>query len=257
MDVRITLIGGPTALLEIDGLRILTDPTFDPAGSELTNGPVTLRKTLGPALQPDQIEPIDVVLLSHDQHYDNLDTSGRAFLPRAGRVFTTPSGADRLGGNATGLRAWEHVEVPSSHGAVRITATPARHGPAGIEPFSGEVAGFVIQSGQNPDATIYVTGDTVWYEGVTAVALRFRIRSIVLHGGAAQVKARGPVHLTMNADDAVATALAFPEARVFPVHHSGWEHFSENQQTLIDGFAAAGLSNRLRPLESGKPVEMI
>lgn len=255
--MRITLIGGPTALLEIGGLRILTDPTFDPAGSEFTNGPVTLRKTVGPALQPDQIEPIDVVLLSHDQHYDNLDAAGRAFLPRAGRVFTTPSGANRLGGNAIGLRAWEHADVPSLDGGTRITATPARHGPPGIEPVSGDVAGFVIQSATNPDVAVYVTGDTVWYEGVTAVALRFRIRSIVLHGGAAQVKARGPVHLTMNRDDAVATALAFPEALVFPVHHSGWEHFSENQQTLIDAFEAAGLSSRLRPLEPGKPVKMI
>jgi len=243
-------------LLEIGGLRILTDPTFDPAGSELTNGPVTLRKTMGPALQANQIEPIHAVLLSHDQHYDNLDTAGRAFLPKAERVFTTPSGADRLGGNAIGLRPWEQAEVPSSNGPVRITATPARHGPPGIEPVSGEVAGFVIQSAQNPDEAVYITGDTVWYEGVTAVALRFRIRSIVLHGGAAQVKARGPVHLTMNRGDAVATALAFPEALVFPVHHSGWEHFSENQQTLIDAFAAAGLSSRLRPLEPGVTVEM-
>ena len=104
--MRITLIGGSTSLLEIDGLRILTDPTFDPAQSELTNGPVTLRRTAGPALQPVEIEPIDAVLLSHDQHYDNLDTSGRQFLPCARRVLTTVSGAARLGGNALGLSPW-------------------------------------------------------------------------------------------------------------------------------------------------------
>jgi hypothetical protein len=58
----------PTALLEIDGIRLLTDPTFDPPGSEFTNGPVILRKTAGPAVASSaQLEPINAVLLSHDQ----------------------------------------------------------------------------------------------------------------------------------------------------------------------------------------------
>ena len=254
--MRITLIGGPTALLEIDGLRLLTDPTFDPPGSEFTSGPVTLRKTIGPALAAHQIEPIDVVLLSHDQHFDNLDDSGRAFLPRVNRVLTTLSGAARLGGNALGLRPWDHTQIAVPSGALRITSTPARHGPIGIEPISGEVAGFVIESSQWPKHAVYVTGDTVWYEGVADVARRYDVGAIVLFAGAAQVKARGPVHLTMNSTDALSTAVAFPDALIFPVHHSGWEHFSENQQTLVDAFAAAHLSNRLRPLQPGVPTEM-
>jgi L-ascorbate metabolism protein UlaG (beta-lactamase superfamily) len=43
-ELRITYVGGPTALLELGGLRLLTDPTFDPPGGEYTTGPVTLRK---------------------------------------------------------------------------------------------------------------------------------------------------------------------------------------------------------------------
>ncbi len=50
--LKITLIGGPTALLEIGGLRVLTDPTFDPPGSY--TGAVTLTKLTGPALKPQQ-----------------------------------------------------------------------------------------------------------------------------------------------------------------------------------------------------------
>ena len=40
---------------------------------------------------------IDAVLLSHDQHSDNLDHSGRDFLKQAKRVLTTEAGAKRLG----------------------------------------------------------------------------------------------------------------------------------------------------------------
>ena len=247
--MKITLIGGPTALLEIGGLRLLTDPTFDPAGSSATYGPVTLTKTMGPAANEASLEPIDAVLLSHDQHYDNLDHAGRAFLPRAGRVLTTPAGASRLGGNAHGLAPWEETQLAAHPGVLYVSSTPARHGPPGIEPVSGDVTGFVLRWSERPEDGVYVTGDTVWYEGVAEVAKRFSIKAVVLHGGAATVKARGPFHLTMNHEDAIATAKAFPQARIFPVHHGGWEHFSESQQTLIDAFAREGLSERLRPLE--------
>jgi len=46
----------------------MTDPTFDPAGGDYASGRVTLHKTRGPALAASQVGPVDVVLLSHDQH---------------------------------------------------------------------------------------------------------------------------------------------------------------------------------------------
>jgi hypothetical protein len=48
-------------------------------------------KSTGPALTPESRGPIDVVLLSHEHHSDNLDPDGRAFLPRAARVLSSPS----------------------------------------------------------------------------------------------------------------------------------------------------------------------
>ena len=79
MTLSITLIGGPTALIEIDGFRLLTDPTFDAPGAyQLPH--VKLEKLIGPALSAEDIGEVDAVLLSHDQHSDNLDNSGRDFL---------------------------------------------------------------------------------------------------------------------------------------------------------------------------------
>ena len=46
---KITLIGGPTALIEFDGFRLLTDPTFDAPGAQ-PRPHITLTKTSGPAL---------------------------------------------------------------------------------------------------------------------------------------------------------------------------------------------------------------
>src|ERR1700750_2947300 len=105
MSVSITLIGGPTALIEIDGFRLLTDPTFDAPG-EYQLPHVMLEKLVGPALPAGSIGEIDAVLLSHDQHSDNLDRSGKDFLARAGRVLTTEAGAMRLGAHAEGFAPW-------------------------------------------------------------------------------------------------------------------------------------------------------
>jgi L-ascorbate metabolism protein UlaG (beta-lactamase superfamily) len=243
---RITLIGGPTALIEVAGFRLLTDPTFDAPGSyELPH--VKLTKTAGPALGAEAVGAIDAVLLSHDQHSDNLDHAGRDFLKRVPRVFTTEVGAKRLGGGAEGLAPWQTVELNKNGGRLRITAAPARHGPAWIEPLSGDVIGFVVEA--DGAQTIYVTGDTVWYDGVAEVARRFSPRVVLLFAGAAQT--RGPFNLTMNTNDAVETAHAFPGATIIPVHYEGWAHLSQGRAELEASFQTLGLAARLRWLEPG------
>jgi L-ascorbate metabolism protein UlaG (beta-lactamase superfamily) len=249
---RITLIGGPTALIELDGFRFLTDPTFDDPG-EYKLPHVTLRKTKKPALRPEQLGAIDAVLLSHDQHADNLDNSGRALLSNMPRVFTTVAAAGRLGGSAIGLQPWEmHVISKGLGNSVQITATPARHGPQGIEPLSGDVVGFVISSKSNAFKPLYVTGDTVWFHGVAEVYLRFKPRLVLLFAGAAQT--RGRFNLTMNANDAIELAATFPEALIVPLHNDGWAHFTESADDLEQAFNALGHGHRLRRLKPGEPM---
>jgi L-ascorbate metabolism protein UlaG (beta-lactamase superfamily) len=248
-SLTITLIGGPTALIEIDGFRLLTDPTFDAPGAyQLPH--VKLEKLSGPALGAEAIGDIDAVLLSHDQHADNLDHSGKDFLPRAKRVLTTIAGAKRLGGHAEGLAPWASVELTGGAGhSLTVTATPARHGPAGIEPLSGDVIGFVVTSSKAGSRPIYISGDTVWYDGVAEVARRFRAGVVLPFAGAAQT--RGPFHLTMDTNDTIETARAFPDAVIIPLHTDGWAHFRQNGGDLRASFDTLGFGSRLKLLEPG------
>ncbi len=246
---KITLIGGPTALIEIGGFRLLTDPTFDAPG-EYKLPHVTLKKTSHPALSADQIGRVDAVLLSHDQYADNFDHAGRAYAMQAPRLLTTVVGATRLGGVAEGLAPGDSKELSNPAGTLTVTATPARHGPAGIEPLAGDVIGFVLSlAGGRP---IYITGDTVWYEGVAEVARRFRAGLVLLFAGAA--KTRGAFHLTMDANDALDTAHAFPDATIVPLHYEGWAHFSQSGDDLVQSFKALGIGARLRLLAPGVPT---
>jgi L-ascorbate metabolism protein UlaG (beta-lactamase superfamily) len=248
-----TLIGGPTVLLEYDGLRLLTDPTFDPPGL-YKETPVRFEKTSGPALSVEDIGHIDAVLLSHDHHFDNLDNTGRAMLPSAGIVYTTGAGVGRLGGNAVALAPFETRTLTGHNGkTLFITATPARHGPVGIEPLSGDVIGFALGI-QQPGDLAYISGDTVWYEGTVEVARRFTPRVVVLFTGAAEP--RGRFHMTMGSEDALEAAHAFPNATLVAVHNEGWVHFRESQDELADVFATFNLAERLTSFERGKPLSI-
>jgi L-ascorbate metabolism protein UlaG (beta-lactamase superfamily) len=252
-DPRLMLVGGPTLLIEWHGLRLLTDPTFDPGGRAYPIGPITLNKEKGPALAVDDVGPIDAVLLSHDEHPDNLDTAGRALLTRAGQVLTTTSGAARLGGGAIGLAPWATTRLPTPDGGhLVVTGTPARHGPPGCEPICGEVTGFVLErEGEPGGGVLYISGDTVWYEGVAEVARRFRATMAVLFLGAARLPAIGLDPLTMTASEAVEAARAFGGAVIVPAHHDGWAHWTEGRAEVSTAFAAADLGDRLRWLEPG------
>lgn len=251
--VKLTLIGGPTILIETGGLRLLTDPTFDPPGS-YRSGSITLQKTAGPALSVAELGRIDAVLLSHDQHADNLDPAGRALLTDIPMVLTTRIGAQRLGGKTRGLVPWEMIEINAAGGArLHVTATPARHGPVGIEPIAGDVVGFLLGN-KKPGDLIYVTGDTVWYEGVAEVARRYQPPLVILFAGSA--KTRGSFHLTMDSNDAIETAHAFKNAKLVAIHTDGWRHFTENGEDLTKAFGALGLGGRLQVLEAGMTVAL-
>lgn len=247
-SLKVTLVGGPTALIEFDGIRILTDPTFDPPGL-YQEKPVRFEKTTGPSMTIEEIGPIDAVLLSHDEHFDNLDRSGRAMLPRAKTVFTTQSGAGRLGGNAIGMAPFEtRVLVGRNGHRLYVTATPARHGPIGIK--AGDVVGFVLGVDQ-PGDLLYATGDTVWYEGTEEVAHRFSPRVVMLFTGAAEP--RGRYHMTMGSEDVLDAIHAFPYAKIVSVHSEGWVHLRETQGQLMETLDKFGVSSHFVPLERARP----
>jgi L-ascorbate metabolism protein UlaG (beta-lactamase superfamily) len=255
-ELELTYIGGPTLLLQIAGIRLLTDPTFDPAGGTFRAPTYELRKTQDPAVAMTDLGRIDIVLLSHDHHYDNLDTAGRELLGRAGLVLTTTAGASRLGGNARGLDNWESTDLPTgAKEQLTITGTPARHGPPDGD--RGPVTGFVLAWSSEPNRAIYISGDTVWYEGVAAVSERFPVRLAILFMGAARISAVGPSHLTMTADDGLQAARAFPEATIVPAHFEGWTHFSESRADIARAFAEAGLGQRLQWLEPGRNTPIV
>ncbi|HEX8729507.1 MAG TPA: MBL fold metallo-hydrolase [Ktedonobacterales bacterium] len=256
--LRITHIGGPTALIEIGALRILTDPTFEPAGYSYNAGGQEIRKTADPAISAAALGPVDAVLLSHDHHGDNLDPAGRAYLAQAQRTLTTPEGAQRLGGNARGVAVGETLSLTGADGlVVRVTATPARHGPEQVAPaLAGHVTGWLLEWDGQRHGALYISGDTVLFPGVEEVTRSHRIGTALLHCGAARAQRFGPYDITLTGVEAAQVAQLLGDATVIPLHYEGWSHFTEGRAEIEQAFAAAGLLPRLRFLPLGQPVTL-
>lgn len=245
----VRVFGGPTALFEYGGLRFVTDPTFDAPGDYAAPAAV-LTKTAPATGGPADLGRIDVVLLSHDEHPDNLDHSGRALLADVPLTLTTPGAGQRLAGTTQGLADWESVELDRpGGGTITVTGVPAIHGPGNredIEPIAGQVVGFVLTGDGLP--TVYVSGDNASLDAVGQIAERFGpIDTAVLFAGAPRFPdlfAGKPIVLDSTQTAEAATILR--ARRVVPVHFEGWAHFTEGREDLVAAFAAAGLSDRLQ-----------
>lgn len=255
--MRVTYLGTATLLLEIGSLRLITDPVLNPEAGHRYHAGFGLfyRSRAAPELPSAGLGKLDAVLLSHDEHGDNLDEAGRALLPQAGAVLTTRSGARRLGGNARGLAPFESTTVRGADGfELRITATPARHGPPLSLPVVGPVVGFVLEWEGQERGPLYVSGDTVYYRGIEEIAARFSVGTAILHVGAASFPIIG--HVTLTADEAVRTADTLRAAQVVPVHFEGWSHFRDAREKIDDAFRKRGTADKLVWLPRGEPFEL-
>ncbi|OQP53527.1 MBL fold metallo-hydrolase [Niastella populi] len=235
MTINITHIDTACVLLEINGYKILTDPTLDKAGKLYYHGAGTFsRKTGNPAITIDQLHDVDLVLLSHHQHRDNFDHNGKKFAQTVPLIISTNPAARAIKG-ITGLHDWESyaIDTPKVPG-LKITATPAQHHPWWVPEFlAGKVIGFVIEFDAQQHGVIYISGDTVYFKGIEQVARMYRIDIGIFHVGSVEIRyLTGCSRYTMNSDDLLRSAEILKPQKIIPIHYKGWSHFKEKENTL-------------------------
>jgi L-ascorbate metabolism protein UlaG (beta-lactamase superfamily) len=168
-------------------------------------------------------------------------------------------GARRLGATAEGLAPWAQTTLEQDgRPSLRITATPARHGPPLSRPLVGHVTGFILEWDGQQKGALWVSGDTVMFAGVAEIARRFNVGTALLHLGGVRFPVSGPLRYTMNAAEGVRAARKLALETVIPIHYEGWSHFREGRGPIEETFAGAGLSGTLTWLPPGEatPVEV-
>ncbi len=258
--MRITRIGGPTVLIEWNGWRILTDPTFDPPGRtySLAFGAKS-QKVTGPAVSLDELGEVDVALVSHHHHADNLDDAGREALGRATTVVTTVAGAKQMQHpDVRGLAAGDRIILEAEGcSPLAITATPCRHGPPLSTPIVGHVVGFALTLDSAARPGLWMTGDTVMHGALRTAARHLRPDVMLAHIGSVRFPLTGPLTYTMDAADAIELIGLAEPGVVVPVHVEGWSHFSEQEAAAKAVFhAEPDVRDSVRWLPLGDPVEL-
>ena len=260
MKTKFTYLVAATYLIEFGSLRILTDPGFDPEGSEKSEGPGhDLKKVLPPPVPVEQIGKIDAVLLSHAHHFDNLDNTGKEWLSKWGRVITHPGAAALLGGNAEGLATWESTMITNKQGeSVKVTMMPAIHtNNPEIRGAVGETTGFLLEWDGQQDGALLITGDSVWIDEFNEIGKRYNVGTAIIHMGAASVPAVGNNRLTMNGEEGARLTQTLRLKNAFPAHFEGWLHYKEGRDGIEKAFEKAGVRKQLNILGPGKSAEIV
>lgn len=263
--LKITHIGTATAILEINGVNMLTDPFFSPAG---TSFPITDNFSLDvdddPALRLDQLPIIDAVLLSHEDHVDNLDDLGRRLLDGR-RVFTTVDGAKNLSPRPAvhGLRPWEKLDVLIAGKKFSIIGTPTKH------IVGQECTGFIITSeefGHGRDGlpnALYFSGDTVYVEELNQMADRYHISAAIFNLGNAHVHtditdlSSPRYQITMDGKQAAKLFREIKADYLVPMHYESWHHFTQFGEELRRVFQEEGINDRVCWLSPGQAVKVL
>ncbi len=236
----VTWIGHATYVLQIGGLRVLTDPVWS---SKIPGTPARLTP---PGVPMEAVPHVDAVVISHN-HYDHLDAPTIRRLPRDTPVFV-PGGLGRWfrrrGFTAvTEMDWWESV----SYRGVDIGFVPAHHwSRRGLMDTCRTLWGGWVLS--NSDAKVYFAGDTGYGHWFAEIATRHPdVDLALLPVGAYEPRwFMKPVH--MNPADAVQACLDLGAPRMAAMH---WGTFALSREPLL-----APLQESVAAwLQAGRPRE--
>ncbi|RKK80774.1 hypothetical protein BFJ71_g15822 [Fusarium oxysporum] len=270
-SITITHIGTATAIIDIDGVRLLTDPYFSPAGTEYDVGVTVLKVSDDPALSLADLPHIDGVLLSHENHDDNLDIFGRRILD--GRhVLTTKDGAQNLAPrpDVRGLDPWESVTLQLGGKEFKVTGTPCKHIPG------QECTGFIVTTenfGISPDGrpnAIWFSGDTVYFDELKEIRDRWHVTAAILNLGYAHAPGEilqitqpgigsvdGPIQITMDGKEGARIFRELEADVLVPMHFDSWNHFKQHGEELRSVMVQEGVNDQVCWLVPGQPTTVL
>jgi L-ascorbate metabolism protein UlaG (beta-lactamase superfamily) len=252
----IFFIGNATVLLRVAGFTILTDPTFIHKHEQtwLGGGLHTTRLT-NPAMELADLPPLDLVLLSHF-HGDHFDQVAERDLDRTLPIVTTPQSANDLEErgftNCIPLDVWESLSVEKGSARLRITATPARHGPPLVDFVLPDVMGSVLDvtTADGGVSRIYITGDTLVIDELREIPRRFPdIDIALLHLGGTRVLG---ILVSMDAKQGVEAMRIVDPALAIPIHYNDYDVFTSPLSDFQEEVRAAGLEDRVHYLSHGE-----
>lgn len=251
-------IGAATVLIRAFGFTVLTDPSFLRRGEVARLG-YGLRSTRvsDPALDPADLPPLDLVVLSH-LHGDHFDREAYRTLPPSVPIVTTRDGASTLRRQgfaaARGLPTWETFTTTKGDARLRITALPATHAYGLLGKILPPVMGSLLEfegAGSGAPLRLYLTGDTLVSPALVEIGVRFPDIDVMLpHLGGTRLL--NMFLATMDGRQGLAMMRLVPSRVVIPIHYDDYTVYKSPLEDFRREVEAAGMTARVRYLMRGE-----
>ncbi|UTR12752.1 MBL fold metallo-hydrolase [Evansella sp. LMS18] len=242
--MNIHQIRNATLIVEYAGKKFLIDPMLAEKGT-YTPFPNSPRQDQNnplvelPVSVDNIIENIDAVIVTH-LHYDHWDEAAKEALPKDIKIFSQNE-EDAAEIRSAGFQNVEVLNEETTFGGIQLIKTKGEHGRGAILKLAGLVCGVVLK---HPDEkTLYVAGDTVWYDAVQEVIGTHNPEIIVVNAGDNQFFEGGS--LVMGKEDVYEVYKAAPDAKIIAVHMEAVNHWALSREELKSFVNEKGISDNV------------
>ncbi len=253
-------VGTATVIIRYAGFTILTDPNFLHAGDHVHLGyGLTARRVTNPAIEIEDLPPLDFVLLSH-LHGDHFDRVVERRLNKATPIVSNRHATGylkKVGFTKTRtLKTWEPLDVEKGEARLRVTALPGTHGPGPLGAVLPPVMGSMLEFGRADEGArlrMYISGDTLVHERLREIPRRFpEIDLAMLHLGGTKVLG---IFVTMDAEQGLEAMRIMDARTTVPIHYNDYTRFESPLEDFKRAVTNAGLEDRVRYLAHGETYE--
>ncbi len=248
MDIQ--LIRNATLIVHYGGVRFLIDPFLAEQGTypPFANSPRQDQNNplVGLPVDVQQLAEVDAVIVTH-LHLDHYDATAAEVLPHHIPMFVQ-SEADAERVRQDGFQQVAVLDEHTQFQGISLSKTDGHHGRGDILQRMGQVCGVVFH--HESEETLYVAGDTVWYEGVQQTLDTYQPQIIVVNGGDNQLFESGS--LVMGKEDIYEVFQAAPQATILSVHMEAVNHWTLSRNELRQYIEEKGMTGHVLVPEDGE-----
>nr|WP_315028765.1 MBL fold metallo-hydrolase [uncultured Chryseobacterium sp.] len=254
--MKLQLWRNATLLLNIDGCSILIDPMLGGKGS-LGKFPMTDNDLLNPLVDLPfskdelikKLQTVDAVAVTH-LHPDHWDADAIELIDKKIPIICSENISGQIAeqGFQNIIPIHDHIYWEN----IEISITKGKHGTGDIEEKMGIVNGFVFKK---DNRSVYIVGDSIWYDDVAQEIRKHQPEHIVVAGGAATFSVGDPI--IMTSEDIIKACQHAPDAKVWVTHLEAVSHCKEDRKFIQGNIKENGLESQCFILKDGKEIELL
>ncbi|MGR0120211.1 hypothetical protein C7B63_15090 [Bacillus halotolerans] len=249
--MNIQQIRNATLVVEYAGKTFLIDPMLAEKGTypPFPNSPRQDQKNPLVSLPTSAdhiINNLDAVIVTH-LHLDHFDDAAKDMLPKDIKMFVQNEEDAKEVRNA-GFQNVEILTTDTDFDGIQLIKTKGEHGRGDILKLAGLVCGVVFK--HQSEKTLYVAGDTVWYDAIQEEIDTHQPEIIVVNGGNNQFFEGGS--LVMGKEDIHETHQAAPHAKIIVSHMEAVNHWALSREELKGFIHEKGMSSHVLVPDDGE-----